>query len=199
MVDIFITSSFTGSASPGHLRTSVLIALIIGPVLGVVLLLLLGFILFRKRRAKREHHKLDMTEDFAEFLPNMLVELFPPASWPGSSQQWDESSGINTVQRTPQGGVHHVETSPDLDPGSFDWSSSRAEVASLESPADSRVASQRPVLDRKSARVGSTSSNSVHADVQAMRMEISQPLQMVGQGEVAPPPDYASATGGTDR
>jgi hypothetical protein len=130
---MFIALSYTGSPGPHHLQTSV--AIVVGPVLGIALLLFLGFILFRNRRARRGRYRPGS-------MPNLLVPPTPALP----------SHGSPTAAALHQAGL------------------------------DENLALANDV--------GSTSG----PVVQAMRMELDQLWQVVGQEQVAPPPDYASVT-----
>jgi hypothetical protein len=171
-------------------RHSILVPVVAAPVAAVVLLLFLGFLLFRRRRSQKVEPPLDLCDGFDDL--DVTVEPFPAPGSLSPNRRWDGAHATSVWGVRSDNSAVASSSSLGPYPIPSDWSSSRAEDAAFGSvAADSWSPTFRSASEKKGRSSATTSTAPVSSsqDVQAMRRELDELWQVVGQSHL-PPPNY---------
>ena len=168
----------SSSPPPGLSSHPARIGVIVGPVigLGVPLLLLLGYILYKCRRTR------------APFPPETLTET---SITPFDSEFPHETKGSPRLQDLPNEGLDIVLSTTHDNPGIPGLGS--PEICSVDSPTNEIHDRGRVVELQAELAQASNGGQSSTAEIQAMRRDLQQFMHIVeraGGIDLVPPPEY---------
>ena len=168
-------SSFTPGSHARHLARPVLAAVIVGPIVGIMLLLAIAVVLFRRRRVQKTRYPLDLSDGYR----GSALDIAIPFPMPIGMAERPDIHYQPVQNSTEHEGSSLSGTTPYGQPSS--WSPTHRRSGSSPSvPTTTRI----PETDVSSTSAAGDSSGQ---EVQELRREVDSLWQLVNQ---APPPGY---------